>query len=108
MELNDVLTALEYRGSPNFLQGQSLEADRDFGHIFRKAKIECGLQGVYVLNGSSFEKSRGTVPVVYVCKVLQRLRPGKFTSRSESKRCTLPSGGQPQMGAAVPGIPLST
>jgi len=68
MELNDVLTALEYRGSPNFLQGQSLEADRDFGHIFRKAKIECGLQGVYVLNGSSFEKSRGTVPVVYVCK----------------------------------------
>ncbi len=68
MELNHVLTALQYLNTPNFLQGQALETDRDFGHIFRKAKIECGLQGVYVLNGSSFEKSRGSVPVVYVCE----------------------------------------
>ena len=68
MELNDVLTSLQYRDSPGFLQGKSLELDRDFGHIFRKAQAECGLEGVYVLNGAAYEKSRGNVPVVYVCR----------------------------------------
>jgi len=68
MELNDVLALLQYRDSPNFLQQKALETDRDFGHIFRKAQAECNLQGAYVLNGSAYEKSRGSVPVVYVCE----------------------------------------
>jgi hypothetical protein len=38
------------------------------GIFFRKAQAECKLQGAYVLNGSSYEKSRGSVPVVYVCE----------------------------------------
>lgn len=68
MELNQVLSKLQYLESPNYLQGKALESDRDSGHIFRKALEECGLKGVYVLNGAAFDKSRGNVPVVYVCQ----------------------------------------
>lgn len=68
MELNDILGSLQYRGSPNFLQNKALDLDRDFGHIFRKAQAECNLQGAYVLNGAAYEKSRGSVPIVYVCE----------------------------------------
>ena len=68
MELNDILNALQYSNSPNFLAGTALGSDRDFGHIFRKAQAECKLQGVYALNGSSYDRSVGNVPVVYVCE----------------------------------------
>ena len=68
MELNDILSSLQYHDSLNFIRGKDLESDRDFGHIFRKARTECGLQGAYVLNGTAYEKSRGSVPVVYVCQ----------------------------------------
>lgn len=68
MELNDVLGALQYRDSPNFLTGKALDSDRDFGHIFRKAGAECGLLGAYVLNGAANEKPGSNVPIVYVCK----------------------------------------
>ena len=67
MELNPILDSLGYSQSPNFLRGKTLESDRDFGHVFRKAQADCGLQGAYVLNGAVYEKSRGSVPVVYVC-----------------------------------------
>jgi hypothetical protein len=68
MQLNDILNSLQYCDSPNFLQQRDLESDRDFGHIFRKAQADCRLQGAYVLNGAAYEKSRGSVPVVYVCE----------------------------------------
>jgi len=68
MELNDVLSTLQYGNSPNFLAGRALELDRDFGHVFRKAQAECKLHGVYTLNGSSYDRSLGNVPVVYVCE----------------------------------------
>jgi hypothetical protein len=68
MDLNDILNALQYSNSPNFLAGTALGSDRDFGHIFRKAQAECKLQGVYALNGSSYDRSLGNVPVVYVCE----------------------------------------
>ena len=68
MEFNPILDSLGYNQSPNFLRGKALESDRDFGHVFRKAQADCGLRGAYVLNGAAFEKSRGSVPVVYVCE----------------------------------------
>ena len=68
MELCNVLNLLGYSDSPNFLVGESLEKDRDFGHIFRKAQDECRLQGVYLLNASAFDQSQSNVPVVYVCE----------------------------------------
>lgn len=68
MELNDILNALQYSNSPNFLAGAALDADRDFGHVFRKARTDCQLKGVYALNGASYDRSLGNVPVVYVCE----------------------------------------
>ena len=68
MELNEVLHELHYSNSPNFLAGTPLESDRDFGHVFRKAQAECNLHGVYALNGSSYDRSLGNVPIVYVCE----------------------------------------
>src|SRR4029434_7603600 len=68
MELNEVLHELQYVNSPNFLAGTALEYDRDFGHVFRKAQAECKLHCGYALNGSSYDRSLGNVPVVYVCE----------------------------------------
>ncbi|MFZ1086518.1 MAG: N-6 DNA methylase [Terracidiphilus sp.] len=68
MELRKVLNSLGYRDSLNYLDRESLERDPDFGHIFRKAKAECRLQGVYLLNASLFPQSQSNVPVVYVCE----------------------------------------
>ncbi len=68
MDLRHVLNSLQYDSSPNFFSGKVLELDRDFGHMFRKARAECKLHGAYVLNGSAYEKSQGVVPVVYVCE----------------------------------------
>lgn len=68
MDLNQVLNSLQYDSSPNFFSGKALESDRDFGHVFRKARAECKLHGVYGLNGSAYDKTQGFVPVVYVCE----------------------------------------
>ena len=38
MELNDILNALQYSNSPNFLAGTVLESDRDFGHSSERHK----------------------------------------------------------------------
>lgn len=67
-ELREALNVLGYSGSPNFLVGESLGRDRDFGHIFRKAQTECRLHGVYLLNAARFDQSQPNVPVVYVCE----------------------------------------
>ncbi len=68
MDLSQALHALHYDSSPNYFSGKALELDRDFGHVFRKARAECKLHGAYVLNGAVYEKSQGIVPVVYVCE----------------------------------------
>jgi hypothetical protein len=68
MQLDHILASLGYDQSANYLQGKALETDRDFGHVFRKAQQECNLHGAYVLNGTIFEKSRGSVPTVFVCQ----------------------------------------
>jgi N-6 DNA Methylase len=68
MQLDLILASLGYDQSANYLQGKALETDRDFGHVFRKAQSECNLHGAYVLNGTTFEKSRGSVPTVFVCQ----------------------------------------
>lgn len=68
MELDSFIESLGYSASPNYLVGEALDADRDFGHIYRKARAECGLRGVYVLNASAFDPSQSNIPVVYVCE----------------------------------------
>ena len=64
MNLSQIIKSLGYSDSPNFVTGESLEIDRDFGHIFRKARAECHLHGVYLLNAAAFDRSRSNVPVV--------------------------------------------
>ena len=68
MELDRFIESLGYSASPNFLVGEALDVDRDFGHIYRKARAECGLRGVYVLNATAFDPSQSNIPVVYVCE----------------------------------------
>ena len=69
MDLDQVLNALQYHGSPNFLTGKRLESDRDFGHVFRKAQqAECNLRGAYVLNAAAYEVPQGNIPIVYICE----------------------------------------
>jgi hypothetical protein len=68
MDLNLILNSLHYSNSPNFIVGNALDLDRDFGHIFRKARAECNLEGAYVLNAAAYGNSQGSVPVVYVCR----------------------------------------
>jgi hypothetical protein len=63
----DVAQMLGYKDSPNFLL-----ADKDFpyaqelGYVFRKARAECGLQGVYSLRPQ--DDKALPVPVLYFCQ----------------------------------------
>src|SRR6266446_9645550 len=68
VELKAVIAALGYERSENYLSGDGLESDADNSHIFRKARENCGLDGVYVLSGSKYEKAQANVPIVYVCQ----------------------------------------
>lgn len=68
MEIGAILESLRYAGSPNFLVEESLASHDDFGHIFRRAQKYCGLVGTYMLDGSAYGESRGSVPVVFVCE----------------------------------------
>jgi hypothetical protein len=68
MQLDKFIESLGYSTSPNFLVGEALDVDRDFGHIYRKARAECRLQGVYLLNAAAFDRAQSNVPVVYVCE----------------------------------------
>jgi Eco57I restriction-modification methylase len=67
-QLDKVLQVLEYEGAPAFLTGDQLGADPDFGHIFRRAREECQLRGVYLLRGGLYQGEQSNVPVVYVCE----------------------------------------
>ena len=60
----DVLDALNYKTSPNFLLPSEFDAAVDYSYIFRKAAQSCSLQGVYVLRP---EKRAPIIPLVYVC-----------------------------------------
>lgn len=68
ISLEDVLGALHYTGSPNYLTGDALRLDPNYGHILRKAQEACKLQGVYTLRASAYDPHESDVPVVYVCR----------------------------------------
>lgn len=68
MQLDDFLSEMGYRGSPNFLSGDALKNDSDNGYVYRKAIGECSLRGAYVLRPPFDDKAANTVPIVYVCE----------------------------------------
>src|SRR6266436_5397539 len=68
MLLDDFLSEMGYRDSPNFLSGDALSTDSDNGYVYRKAIEKCSLKGAYVLRPGSDDRAATTVPVVYVCE----------------------------------------
>src|ERR1039457_470346 len=70
MQLPELLDALGYSTSGNFLQAGTSAFDRapDVGHILRTAarRRACRLEGVYALR--PFNDEGSPVPVVYVCE----------------------------------------
>jgi hypothetical protein len=69
MEPDQVIELLGYDRSPSFLTADALAADRDNGHIYRKARQECGLIGAYTLQASAFDRTQADITAVYVCSV---------------------------------------
>jgi len=69
MAATEIIEALGYHRSPHFLRHDADSFGRapGFGHIFRKAKETCGLQGVYTLSDRPAAQADAVVPVVYVC-----------------------------------------
>ena len=68
MELQELLSILDYQRSPHFLTGDALRLDHDFGHLYRKAEQGCALRGVYALQGVDSSAPGANTPVVYVCE----------------------------------------
>ncbi|MCE2485935.1 MAG: N-6 DNA methylase [Desulfurellaceae bacterium] len=62
----DVAQVLGYEGSPNFLSKDEDFPHSQLGYVLRKAREECGLQGVYVLGNET--GNMPTIPIVYFCK----------------------------------------
>lgn len=68
MQMDELIELLGYAESPNFLTGDELAFAGARGHVFRQAREECALRGVYVLRSSpAFAGGAHIVPLVYVC-----------------------------------------
>jgi hypothetical protein len=70
IETTDLIEALGYDRSPNFLRAGRTELDTApaFGHIFRRAAKYRGLQGVYTLRPPQISPAAPPIPVLYVCE----------------------------------------
>src|SRR2546427_5762259 len=63
----NIAGTLGYEDSPNFLRAEEdFPHAQELGYVLRKAKAECGLQGVYILR--SEDDKALPIPVVYVCQ----------------------------------------
>src|SRR5262249_3892656 len=72
MAVADLVKALGYEGSSNFIQGSGLEEVVGYSYVFRRAKSTCHLHGVYSLSERGQEKAGGVlVPLVYVCEATE-------------------------------------
>ncbi len=70
MDTDAILSLLEYKGSPCFLEGPCLNQYPSYSHIFRRAQEYCNLRGVYTLREQTSRDSinRSVIPLVYVCE----------------------------------------
>src|SRR5574341_900366 len=72
-----VRASLGYHESPNFVPASNLD-QRPFqghSHIYRKARKQCGLQGVYLL---SDPQRPSEVPVVFYCQAEDEAAAGRI------------------------------
>jgi hypothetical protein len=66
-EMMDVARLLGYEESPNFLRaGDNFPYAQELAYVLRKARAECGLQGVYVLREQN--DSASPIPILYFCQ----------------------------------------
>lgn len=73
MPVADLVKALGYEGSPNFIKGRGLEEVAGYSYVFRRAKSTCRLHGVYTLSEKGQGKTGGPlVPLVYVCQATDK------------------------------------
>ena len=55
MDTDAILSLLEYKDSPFFLEGDLLNQNPSYSHIFRRAEKFCRLRGVYTLREQTNE-----------------------------------------------------
>jgi hypothetical protein len=71
MDTDAVLSLLDYKDSPFFLEGDLLNQFPSYSHIFRRAENFCRLCGVYTLREQASEAiaNDSIIPLVYVCEI---------------------------------------
>lgn len=67
---SDLFQQLGYERSPHFLRAGdlALETAPGYGHVFRRAKAEPGLVGVYTLRAAKATANTPAIPAVYLCR----------------------------------------
>jgi hypothetical protein len=76
-EVMNVAGILGYENSPNFLRAEeNFPHAQELGYVLRKAKAECGLQGVYTLKPENEQAL--PIPVLYVCQATTEAEAEQF------------------------------
>jgi hypothetical protein len=80
MDTNDLISCLDYTDSPFYLSESRLDDFLGYSHIFRLARRECGLHGVYALWGNDGKQPLGNniIPMVYICEATSEKEATKF------------------------------
>ena len=80
MDTNDLISCLDYTDSPFYLSESRFDDFLGYSHIFRLARRECGLHGVYALWGNDGKQPLGNniIPMVYICEATSEKEATKF------------------------------
>ena len=70
MNIDHLISCLNYTDSPYYLSGKRLYKHPGYSHIFRLASEKCNLHGVYTLKTPerNYPSHEAIIPVVYVCE----------------------------------------
>jgi hypothetical protein len=70
MNINNLISCLEYTDSSSYLSGERLFDYPSYSHVFRRARERCSLHGVYTLKtpNKNYPSHETVVPMVYVCE----------------------------------------
>ena len=80
MDINELLTCLDYYDSPYYLSESRLDDFSGYSHVFRLSRRECGLHGVYALceNDKNQALRKSIIPMVYICEARSEEEATKF------------------------------
>jgi len=77
MDTQRLLDILGYANSDHFVRPERFENYPGYSYLFRQAKKDCGLEGVYALTEPR-EDTASLTPVVYVCEAQDRERAAEI------------------------------